>query len=76
MTDAALQGSPLVAATSAGIGVNVVGRQVEATEQIGRDIDLHAFDVTFVTIFVQGVALQFLRLVIGHLGKFGLQHGQ
>ena len=76
MADAALQRCPLVTAAGAGIGVNVVGRQVKAPEQIGRDIDLHALDVALVAVLIERVALKFLSLVLGHLGEFGLEHSK
>ena len=76
IADAALQRSPLIAATGAGIGVDVVGRQVESSKQVGRDIDLHTLDIALVAIFIERVAFELLNLVFGHFGEFGLQHSQ
>ena len=48
MTDAAFQDRPLFVALGTGIGVGIVGGEVEAPEKICRDIQLNAFDIALV----------------------------
>ena len=38
MTDAALQHAPLVSALGAGVSIGIIGREVEASEDIGYTV--------------------------------------
>ena len=74
MTDAALQGCPFFPALGAGIGIGIVRGEVEAWEEIGRDIQLHAFDISLVAVLIKGIAHQLRGFCIGHLRELPFQH--
>ena len=60
----------------AGIGIGIVGREVEAREEVGGHIYLYAFYIAFVTVLVEGIAFQLVCLICGHLGELLLEHGK
>ncbi len=55
MTDAALHRGPLVAALVAGIGIDVIGGEVETGEEVGGEVELQALDVANVAVLIEGV---------------------
>ena len=76
IADTALHHGPHLVGASAGIGVDIVGRQVDVACDIGRNIDLHPLYVTLVTILIQRVTLQFAGFVSSHFRELVLQHAQ
>ena len=74
MTHATFQHGPLISATCSGIGINIVGGEVQVSEHIGRDIDVYTLHIAFVAILVERIAYHLVSLILSHLRELSHQH--